>query len=234
MLPLRRKWGAVEELKDAIEKHDAEPNRKLRKVPPRLRSASASTSSAGTWRQAILDPACGSGNFLYVALRQLLDLDDEVVRLADVTTSPLNPIPYVRPVHGTHGVMGIEINARRRAGPGGHLDRLPPMAQRPRHDPAVYNIPILNKLDCYRQPRRDSGFDRDKNQSLPPDSGPRRISSSGIRRFWVGNFIRKQKTGGISILGRSLRRHFYLPSISATCAVTGLSSPGARSIRMAQ
>ncbi len=30
----------------------------------------------------VLDPACGSGNFLYVALRQLLDLQHEVIRFA--------------------------------------------------------------------------------------------------------------------------------------------------------
>ena len=29
----------------------------------------------------VLDPACGSGNFLYVALRQLLDLQKEVTHL---------------------------------------------------------------------------------------------------------------------------------------------------------
>ena len=30
----------------------------------------------------VLDPACGSGNFLYVALRQLRDLEKEVVAIA--------------------------------------------------------------------------------------------------------------------------------------------------------
>ena len=28
----------------------------------------------------VLDPACGSGNFLYVALRLLLDLENEVIQ----------------------------------------------------------------------------------------------------------------------------------------------------------
>ena len=31
----------------------------------------------------VLDPACGSGNFLYVALRLLLDLQNEVINFSD-------------------------------------------------------------------------------------------------------------------------------------------------------
>ena len=30
----------------------------------------------------VLDPACGSGNFLYLALRSLLDLEKEVINFA--------------------------------------------------------------------------------------------------------------------------------------------------------
>ena len=33
-------------------------------------------------RVRVLDPACGSGNFLYVALRLLLDLQKEVIAFA--------------------------------------------------------------------------------------------------------------------------------------------------------
>ena len=32
----------------------------------------------------VLDPACGSGNFLYIALRALLDLEREVIDFAAV------------------------------------------------------------------------------------------------------------------------------------------------------
>ena len=53
----------------------------------------------------VLDPACGSGNFLYVALRLLLDLQDEVIDTSDelgagrffITVSPAQ-------------LYGIEIN----------------------------------------------------------------------------------------------------------------------------
>lgn len=52
----------------------------------------------------VLDPACGSGNFLYVAIQQLLDLEKEVITYAaDVG---LGLIPHVRPTQ----LRGIEIN----------------------------------------------------------------------------------------------------------------------------
>ena len=54
----------------------------------------------------ILDPACGSGNFLYVALRRLLDLDAEVVAWAARHGITLDPKPLVTP----RQLHGIEIN----------------------------------------------------------------------------------------------------------------------------
>ncbi len=54
---------------------------------------------------SILDPACGSGNFLYIALRQLLDLQKEVVLFA--IQKELNEIPLSV---GPNQLYGIEIN----------------------------------------------------------------------------------------------------------------------------
>ena len=49
----------------------------------------------------VLDPACGSGNFLYVALRQLLDLEKEVSNFAtDVGASRLFPQANPEPLYG--------------------------------------------------------------------------------------------------------------------------------------
>jgi hypothetical protein len=53
----------------------------------------------------VLDPACGSGNFLYVALHLLLDLEKEVLTYA--VSRGLNRFPLVRPKQ----LHGIEINA---------------------------------------------------------------------------------------------------------------------------
>jgi len=53
----------------------------------------------------VLDPACGSGNFLYVALRQLLDLEKEVILFATGLGLPMF-FPTVAPEQ----LYGIEIN----------------------------------------------------------------------------------------------------------------------------
>lgn len=52
----------------------------------------------------ILDPACGSGNFLYVALHLLLDLEKEVITYA--ARYEVSFIPQVRPTQ----LAGIEVN----------------------------------------------------------------------------------------------------------------------------
>jgi len=53
----------------------------------------------------VLDPACGSGNFLYVALRQMLDLEKDVIRFATDLGLPMF-FPTVKPEQ----LYGIEIN----------------------------------------------------------------------------------------------------------------------------
>jgi methylase of polypeptide subunit release factors len=53
----------------------------------------------------VLDPACGSGNFLYVALRQLLDLQKEII-----TFSGQNGLPDIPLTVSPAQLYGIEIN----------------------------------------------------------------------------------------------------------------------------
>ncbi len=53
----------------------------------------------------VLDPACGSGNFLYVALRQMLDLEKDVILFATQLGLPMF-FPTVSPEQ----LLGIEIN----------------------------------------------------------------------------------------------------------------------------
>jgi hypothetical protein len=57
-------------------------------------------------QQRVLDPACGSGNFLYVALSGLLDLEKEVrLYRATAAIAPLG-FPEISP----RQVLGVEIN----------------------------------------------------------------------------------------------------------------------------
>ena len=95
MKPLRREWETVrQEIEELSEQAEADAA-KTRLDGFRQRLASAK----------VLDPACGSGNFLYIALRSLLDLEREVIDFGAE--------------HGWHGMtptvqpdqmLGLEIN----------------------------------------------------------------------------------------------------------------------------
>ena len=71
------------------------PNRVFRDFLQRLRAV------------RVLDPACGSGNFLYVALQRLKDLEKEAIRWGAETLKMTQELPGV----GPEVVVGIEINA---------------------------------------------------------------------------------------------------------------------------
>ena len=72
MTPLRREWDeAQREINHVLEDADAARAR-LESYQERLASVK------------VLDPACGSGNFLYIALRSLLDLEREVIDFATI------------------------------------------------------------------------------------------------------------------------------------------------------
>lgn len=53
----------------------------------------------------VLDPACGSGNFLYVAMRSLKDLERDIIQWGSLHLN-LQEFPRV----GPQNVMGIELN----------------------------------------------------------------------------------------------------------------------------
>lgn len=102
MAPLRREWKAIQERCDVlttqlIDKRKAAKARKeldkiLRDFVERLSTIK------------VLDPACGSGNFLYVAINLLLDLEKEVIAYAARHGTSL--IPQVKPSQ----LYGLEIN----------------------------------------------------------------------------------------------------------------------------
>ncbi len=81
MAPLRREW---EEIKVEVRmlKDEEESGKKKdairKKISDRLRGFADKIAAI-----KVLDPACGSGNFLYVALRLLLDLQKEVINCSD-------------------------------------------------------------------------------------------------------------------------------------------------------
>ncbi len=95
MTPLRQEWDtARHEIDDLLDDGDgAAARERLESFRRRLASVT------------VLDPACGSGNFLYIALRSLLDLEREVIDFA-AAQSWTGLSPTVQP----NQMLGLEIN----------------------------------------------------------------------------------------------------------------------------
>ena len=116
MTPLRREWAqARAEIEELHDVRDAGANN----YSP-LRGAAMSDVARQRLEDfrrrlasvSVLDPACGSGNFLYVALRSLLDLEREVIDFAAargwsaIGGTPRDSLPMVQP----NQMLGLEVN----------------------------------------------------------------------------------------------------------------------------
>ena len=107
MAPLRREWTAVQEKVD-----EQLGRRRKAKTPATRKKADEAIYKAiesfadRLGSVQVLDPACGSGNFLYVAIQELLALEKEVIVYASQPHIGLPMIPRVRPTQ----LHGIEIN----------------------------------------------------------------------------------------------------------------------------
>ncbi len=105
MAPLRRRWAAVrEEAETRIVARDAATGAEREALQDDL-IALLRGFSEEIAAVRVLDPACGSGNFLYVALRQLLDLEKEVITYA-ARNGASQFAPQVHP----RQLRGIELN----------------------------------------------------------------------------------------------------------------------------
>jgi len=106
MAPLRREWQRVrDEAIAQLRSFDAANAAGKRRIKSDIeRSLTTLVDRLASLR--ILDPACGSGNFLYVAIQQLLELEKEVITFAAQPDLNLRWTPRVRPTQ----LLGIEIN----------------------------------------------------------------------------------------------------------------------------
>ncbi len=105
MAPLRRRWAVVKaEAEAKAQKRDAAQGKARAKLAAEL-FALLRGFRAELAAVQVLDAACGSGNFLYVSLRLLLDLEKEVINLAAALGDSLS-WPTVSPEQ----LHGIEIN----------------------------------------------------------------------------------------------------------------------------
>jgi len=111
MAPLRREWEVVKakcdklwsEIQESVRKKagkGASRQTKARKEHDKLLQDFGHRLAEVT----VLDPACGSGNFLYVAINLLLDLERQVISYG--SQHGVSWFPLVRPNH----LYGIEIN----------------------------------------------------------------------------------------------------------------------------
>jgi len=127
MTPLRREWAALKgEVAAALKKGKSgkEPRDKLAAFLKKLTSTT------------VLDPACGSGNFLYVALQLLLGLEKEIITFATFVGFDF------KPQVGGQQLKAIEIN------------------------PYAYELAQVSVQIGYLQWRRDNGFDNDRTPVL--------------------------------------------------------------------
>jgi type II restriction/modification system DNA methylase subunit YeeA len=114
MQPLRQEWAEVRQTVECLlttgkKKPGAGATKRLN--PAELRKAKRSAESilhqylVRLQNIKVLDPACGSGNFLYVTLQKLKDLEKEVI-LCSTDTGLGAFLPLVGPWQ----LQGIEIN----------------------------------------------------------------------------------------------------------------------------
>jgi hypothetical protein len=114
MQPLRREWDDIRAMViNVLATGKKRPNGKEK--PPTGRALDKAHAEADTLVRnfldrlttvKVLDPACGSGNFLYVTLQELMGLEREVLNFAAAHGVP-SFIPRVDPLQ----LHGIEINA---------------------------------------------------------------------------------------------------------------------------
>ncbi|MCL4788496.1 MAG: class I SAM-dependent DNA methyltransferase, partial [Verrucomicrobia bacterium] len=133
MAPLRREWAALKRdlTADSADSTDRRPagrssvgRRKLEAFLKKPRTI------------IVLDPACGSGNFLYVALQMLLDLEKEVINFAAQLGFRFEPEVSVQQLRA------IEIN------------------------PYAFELAQVSVQIGFLQWRRDNGFDNDRSPVL--------------------------------------------------------------------
>ncbi|MBX3388049.1 MAG: class I SAM-dependent DNA methyltransferase [Phycisphaeraceae bacterium] len=115
--PLRREWAEtrakvsalLEKRAPLVKKALSDKTSPLKKQIAKMRSDIEALITGFLDRVSsliVLDPACGSGNFLYVAIQKLLELEKEVITFAAKPEIGLGLIPRVRPTQ----LRGIEIN----------------------------------------------------------------------------------------------------------------------------
>ncbi len=176
--PLTAEWEAVKaELDRTFWRRAAARDGR----PGRLRSRAEARLDAFLERLdavRVLDPACGSGNFLYLALQALKDLERRAIVEARGVARP-------RVIHcGPHNVKGIEINPY-----AAELARVSiwigDIQWMRRNGFEARKEPVLEALEAIEC--RDALVTKKADGTPRRRDGPRQNSSSAIRPFWAAS-----------------------------------------------
>jgi len=147
MAPLRREWELlreeVREIHVSVVRTPRKPGQSLYATPTCFKTHSRTLQHNKLKRFVerlagvrVLDPACGSGNFLYVSLQLLLGLEKEVISFGTEIDV------LVEPRVGVQQLKAIEIN------------------------PYAFELAQVSVQIGYLQWRRDNGFDNDRTPVL--------------------------------------------------------------------
>jgi len=127
MAPLRREWSEIKrDLAQAFARGEGSTSDRARLLAFQKKIGAVT----------VLDPACGSGNFLYVAIKLLLDLEKEVIAFATQLGFTLQPRVSVQQL------KAIEIN------------------------PYAFELAQVSVQIGYLQWRRDNGFPNEQEPVL--------------------------------------------------------------------
>ena len=105
MTPLRREWEKTRQEIEEVLEGDADCRAALAKTNMERARERLDAFRERLASVRVLDPACGSGNFLYISLRSLLDLEREVIDFA-AEKEWHGLTPAVQPDQ----MLGLEIN----------------------------------------------------------------------------------------------------------------------------
>ena len=81
-------------------------------APEKGQSRQLISSTSGCAPTRVLDPACGSGNFLYVALEHMKRLEGEVLDTLHALGETQQALEHTGLTVDPHQLLGIEVNPR--------------------------------------------------------------------------------------------------------------------------
>ena len=136
MAPWRREWETLSRQVREVHLSNLRERKRQPKPPAKMPHHTLHKFVERLAAVRVLDPACGSGNFLYVALRLLLDLEKDVIAFGTEIGVKVEPRVNVRQLHA------IEIN------------------------PYAFELAQVSVQIGFLQWRRENGFDNDRSPVL--------------------------------------------------------------------